>query len=124
YLMYRRIKNGQLTANLALFFFVAFPIFALLYSNSLISFPAFFYFIIFLVSIPFIFIFSKDKKIDAAMGALSYPVYLSHLFVFKILTNTPVAKLNHSTITVLTIITTLIVSYLMTVIIEKPLDVL
>lgn len=40
-----------------------------------------FYLILFYVSIPFIFILTKNWKFDRNIGELSYPIYISHTFV-------------------------------------------
>ncbi len=45
----------------------------------------YFYFTIFFISIPYVFQFTKNSKIDRYIGELSYPVYISHILVILIL---------------------------------------
>lgn len=40
---------------------------------------------IFFVSIPFIFLLSKNWKLDSKIGELSYPIYISHMFVYYVI---------------------------------------
>jgi len=40
------------------------------------------YLLIFAISLPFIFILTKDSKLDSYIGNLSYPMYISHIFIF------------------------------------------
>ncbi|PXV68891.1 peptidoglycan/LPS O-acetylase OafA/YrhL [Dysgonomonas alginatilytica] len=37
--------------------------------------------VLFFISLPFIFIYTKDSKRDRKIGELSYPIYICHLFV-------------------------------------------
>lgn len=41
-----------------------------------------FFIIIFFVSIPFIFLLSKSWRLDSRIGDLSYPIYISHVFIY------------------------------------------
>lgn len=45
------------------------------------------YFLVLTAVIPFIFLLTKDNKIDRFIGELSYPIYIDHIFVVKILDN-------------------------------------
>jgi len=42
------------------------------------------YILVFFVSIPFIFVLSKKWRFDTKIGELSYPIYISHMFVYFI----------------------------------------
>lgn len=46
--------------------------------------PDFFYFSLFILSVPFIFIFSKNLPFDSFIGSLSYPIYIFHIISIKI----------------------------------------
>lgn len=48
------------------------------------SYKIFFYIFVFTISLPFIFKLSKNWKRDRYIGELSYPIYISHLFVLMI----------------------------------------
>jgi peptidoglycan/LPS O-acetylase OafA/YrhL len=39
------------------------------------------YLLLFFVCLPFVFILTKNWKLDAYIGELSYPIYISHIFV-------------------------------------------
>jgi len=43
----------------------------------------FIFYLFTIICIPFIFNWSKNKKWDNALGALSYPIYISHIFVIN-----------------------------------------
>jgi peptidoglycan/LPS O-acetylase OafA/YrhL len=82
------------------------------------------YYLFLAISIPFIFNYTRNFSFDRFIGELSYPIYLSHIFVLYFLIplistafNTPL-----SLTSILTIIITLILSYGIQVIIEKRID--
>lgn len=41
------------------------------------------YFAVFFSALPFIFILSKNWKIDRQLGELSYPIYIAHIFILS-----------------------------------------
>ena len=45
----------------------------------------------FFLALPFIFILSKKWKIDRYIGDLSYPMYISHIFVLSVLSALKIA---------------------------------
>lgn len=80
------------------------------------------YFAIFTPSIPFIFFHTSLNKIDILFGKLSYPVYVTHLIVVKLLSNTKIFLDTSFTKTILVIISTLFISYLLVRFVETPID--
>jgi hypothetical protein len=60
-------------------------VFTLLYSFLPIPGKGYFYIITFFTSLPFIFIYTKNWKIDSYIGELSYPIYISHMFVLSVI---------------------------------------
>lgn len=44
------------------------------------------YLLMFFISLPFVFILTKDWKRDSYLGELSYPIYISHIFVLTVMT--------------------------------------
>lgn len=50
------------------------------------------YLVLFLISLPFVFMLTKNWKVDAYIGELSYPIYISHMFLLSCITtfNIPV----------------------------------
>lgn len=70
-----------------------------------------------ILSIPFIFKWSKNIKIDRFIGEFSYPVYLSHFMIIEFL----YSKVSDGYLNITALIITLIVSYFITQYIELPL---
>ena len=81
-----------------------------------------FFYIFLFFSLPFIFLQTSSSIMDGLMGKLSYPVYISHLFVIKLFANLPFFH-NTSSFEIFTIIIlSLIVSFFMVKLIESPID--
>jgi len=74
------------------------------------------------LSLPFIFTVSKSSKLDAKIGELSYPIYVSHILVFSILFPLlTVSKWQEQKVFIATI-STMFVSYMLVVLIAKPIE--
>jgi peptidoglycan/LPS O-acetylase OafA/YrhL len=93
YVLYRKIRTlkiNQWLLYLFFFFILGFTVFfdfiPLHKKNAL-------YLVSFFVALPFIFYMSKNNKYDTYIGELSYPVYISHLFVLQLLTILKVVKI-------------------------------
>lgn len=80
------------------------------------------YFTVLTLFIPFIFFCTSQNKIDNLLGKLSYPVYITHLLLIKLLSNTKVFADASPIKTILVIISTLFVSYLAVKFVEIPID--
>lgn len=83
YLIYKKIRLMQLKA---IYFKIAFGlVLALLVLFEFIHFTLFGYIfiLIFSVLLPFIFLYSKNWKLDSYIGDLSYPIYICHIFVLS-----------------------------------------
>ena len=79
------------------------------------------YYIPFAVAISFFFLLTKNSKWDRFIGELSYPIYMSHFVVAKIIYSLPHSNLpllNAAIITALTIAFSLI----LIVLIQNPID--
>jgi peptidoglycan/LPS O-acetylase OafA/YrhL len=57
-----------------------------LYGYVQFHFKGYIYLVVFCIGLPFIFILSKNWKIDKYIGELSFPIYISHIFIFMIMT--------------------------------------
>lgn len=86
YKMANKIKtiNVPEYANLSIFVFLV--LFTLFYFKiPSFGYPLFLfellYFIVFVFSLPFLFVYFKNKKWDTQIGDLSYPVYISHMLI-------------------------------------------
>jgi len=58
--------------------------FTFIYSFIPFYYKTYIYLFTFFICLPYVFIFSKDWKIDRYIGELSYPIYISHLVVVMI----------------------------------------
>ena len=76
------------------------------------------------ISIPFIFKLTNKLKIDQMIGDLSYPVYLIHVLVITMLVNVVHYKTSQNLFVLSIIIITLIISEVMVITLEKPIDIL
>ncbi|MFA7301104.1 MAG: acyltransferase [Candidatus Shapirobacteria bacterium] len=85
-----------LQLNLKLNIFYLIPVFLFTFLFPYIPFNTkrmlAYYFVVF-VSIPFLFKYTKDNKIDRFLGELSYPLYLCHFLVIDIFAQ--IIKVNH-----------------------------
>ena len=72
---------------------------------------------------PLIFFITKNSRVDAFFGDLSYPVYLSHLFVATVLGNLFVWK-NPAHATLAYILITFVASTALIYLVEKPVKLL
>lgn len=56
-----------------------------LYDFIFISYKYSMYLILFFICLPFIFLLTKNWKYDSYIGELSYPIYISHMFMYSII---------------------------------------
>jgi peptidoglycan/LPS O-acetylase OafA/YrhL len=83
------------------------------------------YYIIMMISIPFMFIFTKHSKVDRFLADLSYPIYISHVFILSIITLIlgEVFKVNTTRLlTPLGIVFTLLFSIILVKIVVNPIE--
>ena len=77
-----------------------------------------------LLTIPFLFDCSKSSKFDNRLGELSYPIYISHMFV--VLSTTLLVKKYSPTLyehrSILCIIVTMCLSYLLVIWVSDPIE--
>jgi len=76
------------------------------------------YFSAVFLGLPFLFHLSKKSRIDRFIGELSYPIYLSHLMIIDIFTY----FLKIESPLYLSIVTTIIVSSIIVILIQRPVD--
>lgn len=80
------------------------------------------YYSIFLFSMPFIFLQTSVSVIDSYIGKFSYPVYITHFIVIKLLSNISLFKQDSNIKTILIITLTFFISLLAIKFIEIPID--
>ena len=78
----------------------------------------------FVLAVPFTFVFQNNNKIDAWIGNLSYPLYISHIFVFMTVQNVAAAlDINNSwLITAAAIVSLIAFSIALHRYLETPID--
>jgi peptidoglycan/LPS O-acetylase OafA/YrhL len=122
YKIYCKLKDRQLNnyfLRSILFFVVAF---ILVYDFIIFEYKYITFLIIFFLSIPFIFLLTKKWKKDAYIGELSYPIYISHIFVFSCLSGINITHFMGKSITV--VIGTIAFSILINEIVARRIDVI
>ncbi len=85
YRLYKRIKDGLVTKGQAVAVAAAFFSIVIFYPHISLGpgIKMWSYYILAVVSIPFIFYLSRASAIDSRIGDISYPIYLGHLFVIQ-----------------------------------------
>tara|TARA_R100000935_G_C2840897_1_gene170916 strand:+ start:3084 stop:4160 length:1077 start_codon:yes stop_codon:yes gene_type:complete len=83
YHMYRNLQKRILRPLILKIVWCSIIIFILFYNFLPLPYKDIIYIITFFISLPYIFILSKNWKWDRYIGELSYPIYISHLFVLK-----------------------------------------
>jgi peptidoglycan/LPS O-acetylase OafA/YrhL len=81
YRIYKRIENVDMSKGLLAGITGFVWLYTISYGKLEIPFKEVIYFIVFFLAVPVIFKFSRRSRIDYAIGELSYPVYISHMFV-------------------------------------------
>ena len=79
------------------------------------------YFIAFFISIPFIFLLTKKSKLDSSIGELSYPIYISHVFLLLIIQSLkiPFIESKGTTLIIFSVIFSILLNVFITSKIEK-----
>ena len=84
YYIFKKIRNINIPDNfiwvigiILVYFIFKFESFSYLYKDLI-------FLILACISIPFLFYYTKQNKIDTKIGDLSYPVYISHIFIILI----------------------------------------
>lgn len=78
------------------------------------------YYFIVLISIPFLFKYTKDNKIDRFLGELSYPLYLCHFLVIDIFAQ--IIKVNHQYLGLYSLFFSLPLAIIGYILIQKPIE--
>jgi len=92
------------------------------YSNAKKSFDlsTLIYMTLFGLSLPAIFLSTQKSRVDRFLGQLSYPVYITHIFFIKLITNLNITEA--WSFTLLVVFTTLAGSTFLIIFLENPLD--
>jgi peptidoglycan/LPS O-acetylase OafA/YrhL len=120
YRIYKKIQEhtiGTLYLNSALIFIVLFTLF---FQWIEVPYKAYIYFICFFCLIPLVFLRTKKWKMDTFIGELSYPVYISHIFVLSIISKISVSFWGGKGIAL--VITSILFSILLNEVIAKRIE--
>ncbi|SEC10954.1 acyltransferase [Paenibacillus sp. GP183] len=79
------------------------------------------YILIFVICIPFIFKWSSKNKIDRNLAELSYPVYISHLFIISVISITGLNQ-NKMIFSLAVAVTSVIFSFILIRFIVNPIE--
>jgi len=85
YRLYIKIKDTTIQPYILKFALAFVLLFSLFYDKFNVPFQIYIYYIIFFLSIPFIFKLTKSWKKDRLIGELSYPIYISHMLIIMII---------------------------------------
>jgi len=103
YEIYKKIQYNQFKSWVLKFIFSCNLSFTLFFSFINFQYKLTLYLFIFFISIPFIFLLSKNWKIDRYIGELSYPIYVVHILVVMMVTFLDLDVLNSKGLVVILI---------------------
>ncbi len=83
YFIYVKISINEIKPVYSTFIWISLVGLSFFYEFIPFSQKSILYLIVFFISIPFVFQLSKKWKLDAYIGELSYPIYISHLFMLS-----------------------------------------
>ncbi len=93
YRIYAKIKQKEIPAAVKIFPIALILLMVFYYSIPVTPFfkkPL--YFLLFIASLPILFIISKNNKTDRYIGELSYPIYLVHVLIIELLGFIPISQ--------------------------------
>lgn len=111
YLYIKNVKIKQLHLKMIYLFILSI---SCIYSFLHISGKHYLYLCLFFVCLPFVFILTKNWKNDRYVGELSYPIYISHLFVLACMKSLEIPAIGGTGVglTVITIIFSILLNEL------------
>ena len=121
YHIYHYLGKIKLNSTYLKIVFSVILCFIIFYEFIPVSYKIFIYFPIFFLSVAFIFHLTKKWKIDSYIGELSYPMYISHLFVLSFINFLKIPEIGGLglTLAVLTIVFSVFLNELVAKRIEK-----
>jgi peptidoglycan/LPS O-acetylase OafA/YrhL len=85
YHIYKKMQTIEVKNTFLKLIWIGILGFTLVYSFLPISAKSYLYLTTFFMSLPFVFILTKNWKIDSYIGELSYPIYISHIFILTVI---------------------------------------
>lgn len=83
YRLYVYLKDFKLKRTSLAFIYFGLILFTLFYGYLPSPYSKALYFPVIVIALPFIFNFTKNFKIDSYIGELSYPIYITHIFMLN-----------------------------------------
>ena len=121
YKMYVKLKSVYISPLHLKIIFAAMLSFTLLFNFLPIPAKYPLYLFLFFVSLPFIFLLTKRWKNDIYIGELSYPIYISHIFVWRCINDFKIPLIGGKglTLTVITVIFSILLNEFVAKKVEK-----
>ena len=120
YHLYKKIKGLEINEAILNSIWIGIIALTILYSIIEIEYKEIYYFVLFFIALPFIFILTKRNKIDTYIGELSYPIYISHWLIVVIINYLKIPYLESTGIVV--VIITILFSILLNELIAKNIE--
>lgn len=121
YRIFKRIEKLEIDKGYLLFITGSIISFTFFFNNLSFLHKTSLFFIAFFLSLPFVFKLSKSNKVDQIIGDLSYPVYLSHMFILIFIEKFELV-VRHIGKGLTVVILTILFSWFINKIIAKPLE--
>jgi peptidoglycan/LPS O-acetylase OafA/YrhL len=123
YSLYQKIQNIKISKKIFVPIFTLFIIYLLCYdlipykiNSTFFGVENLAYYVVFFAIVPFAFMLTKNSGFDKILGELSYPIYITHLFFIKLLSNI------HINNTIVSLIVTVLFSLLVIKFFINPID--
>ncbi len=123
YKLYSHIKNYNFNKNYLMIIFVLLILYTLSFQliGASYTIKQWIYYTILPLSLPFIFILTRNNKFDRFVAELSYPIYISHLLVISVLQSLAFNK-NDTYFGLMVAVVTILASVLLVELVVKPID--
>lgn len=111
-------KTSALSAKVGWVSIALFALVIVFYAKGALPGQRYLFYTLFVLALPFAFHASKNQALDRWIGNISYPVYLSHMLILQVMEYVVPAQ----AVAPLTLVCTLVMSVLLVLLIENPLD--
>lgn len=123
YRIYDQVKYKSINKYILNICFASIICFTLSYSFIEFKEKYYIYIILFFILLPFVFHYTKKWKMDSQIGELSYPIYISHVFIIMITEKAfNILKLNSTYSVFVILAVTICFSFLLNELIAKRVE--
>ncbi|MFK8037020.1 MAG: acyltransferase family protein [Crocinitomicaceae bacterium] len=120
--LYKKVSKQKISKNILIGIYCFVFLSTFIYSRIDMEYKMICYLVIFLCSMPFVFLLSKNWKIDRYIGELSYPIYISHMLVSTFITYFKVPLYGGKTF--ILVLITIILSVILNELVAKKVEVI